>query len=106
MDKMKEIYTTVAEGCIALQDKVGNYTADRLGAYIEKQDKIKQIISEVPDAGQIKEILSRVELDLTEFYKIYDEKKLCNAVLYAKDLKDRYTVLWIYYDLFGGKKDE
>lgn len=23
------------------------------------------------------------------------------ALLYAKDLKDRYTVLWIYYDLLG-----
>ena len=24
-----------------------------------------------------------------------------NATLYAKDLKDRYTVLWLYFDLFG-----
>ena len=22
---------------------------------------------------------------------------------YAKELKDRYTVLWLYYDLFGGQ---
>ena len=49
--KMKEVYKSVADGCIALQDKVGNYANDR-----------------------------------TEIYK-------------AKDLKDRYTVLWLNYDL-------
>ena len=27
------------------------------------------------------------------------------AVTYGKDLKDRYTVLWLYYDLFGGVLD-
>ena len=29
----------------------------------------------------------------------YGEGKLAEARLYAKDLKDRYTVLWTYYDL-------
>ena len=28
------------------------------------------------------------------------------AIHYAKDLKDRYTVLWMNYDLFGGKISE
>ena len=28
------------------------------------------------------------------------EKKIEDAVLYAKDLKDRYTVLWLYYNYF------
>ena len=23
--------------------------------------------------------------------------------IYAKELKDRYTVLWMHYDLFGGQ---
>ena len=29
------------------------------------------------------------------------KKKINDAVAYAKDLKDRYTVLWLNYDLFG-----
>ena len=29
------------------------------------------------------------------------EKKIADAISYAKELKDRYTVLWMYYDLFG-----
>ena len=36
------------------------------------------------------------------FYDLYDSEKIKNAILYAKDLKDRYTVLWMNYDLFGG----
>ena len=36
-------------------------------------------------------------------YALYGEEKIHNAILYAKDLKDRYTVLWLYYDLFGGE---
>ena len=33
--------------------------------------------------------------------RYYD--KIKDAISYAKELKDRYTVLWLYYDLFGGK---
>jgi len=38
-----------------------------------------------------------------EFYRLYSPEKLRDAVLYAKDLKDRYTVLWLHYDLFGAE---
>ena len=31
----------------------------------------------------------------------YDAQKIKDSIAYAKDLKDRYTVLWLYYDLFG-----
>ena len=32
---------------------------------------------------------------------MYGAEKINDAVWYAKDLKDRYTVLWLNYDLFG-----
>ena len=48
-----------------------------------------------------KEMLEIAEIDLNEFYKLYGKEKINTAVHYAKDLKDRYTVLWLYYDLFG-----
>lgn len=98
---VKNIYKTVAQGCIELQDKVGNYATDRLAVYKEKKAEIIEILSGVPSAEQIKEILMEAELDISEFYKMYSKEKIENAVLYAKDLKDRYTVLWINYDLFG-----
>lgn len=42
-----------------------------------------------------------VGLSYREFRGLYGEEKLEDALLYAKDLKDRYTVLWMYYDLLG-----
>ena len=39
----------------------------------------------------------RIGLDYNEFVKLYGQKKIDDAVLYAKDLKDRYSVLWLAY---------
>ncbi|MBQ2696722.1 MAG: sn-glycerol-1-phosphate dehydrogenase [Clostridia bacterium] len=102
---MKEIYGPVAEGCMALQDKVGFYKADRAGVYKEKEADIKAVFAKMPSAEEIKQMLSLAELDMAEFYELYGEEKIEIAKLYAKDLKDRYTVLWMYYDLFGGEND-
>jgi len=105
VDKISEIYGRVAEGCIALQDKAGSYKADRITVYKNKEAEIRKVLSEMPSAEKIKEMLSLVRLDMDEFYKLYTEEKIKNAVLYAKELKDRYTVLWLNYDMFGGKDD-
>ena len=99
---IKEIYTDVADGCIALQDKVGNYAKDRLGVYHEKEAEIRDILSEMPSSEEILKILDLVGLDINEYHSLYGDKKIKDAILYAKDLKDRYTVLWLNYDLFGG----
>lgn len=104
IEKMNKIYKSVAEGCMTLQDRVGNYKKDRLGIYKQKEAEIKEILAQMPCSQEIERMLSVVNLDMKEFYKMYGEEKINDAVLYAKDLKDRYTVLWIYYDLFGGNK--
>ena len=33
---------------------------------------------------------------------MYGKEKIETALCFAKDLKDRYTVLWMYYDLLVG----
>lgn len=98
---MQTIYREVAAGCIELQKKVGNYAADRLPTYLEKEAEIKAILAEMPRADEIVTLLARVELPMADFYRFYSKEKIENAVRYAKDLKDRYTVLWLYYDLYG-----
>ena len=55
----------------------------------------------MPEASKIKEIISNIGLDINEFYSAYKEEKLADAVTFAKDLKDRFSVLWTYYDIFG-----
>jgi len=97
-NKIKSIYKQVADGCIELQDKVGNYANDRMKIYLEKEKEIREILEEMPASEDIYDMLSLVGLDMDEFYSLYGNEKIENAVLYAKDLKDRYTVLWINYD--------
>ena len=96
---MTELYGKVAEGCIALQEKVGNYAADRSSIYKEKEKEIKAALIEVPSAREIEEMLAPLGLDIKEFYSLYGKKKIEDAISYSKDLKDRYTVLWLAYDL-------
>ena len=101
---VKAIYGPVAEGCIALQDKVGLYNKDMVSIYKAKEAEIRAVLAEMPKAEEIEKMLSAVGLDKAEFYKLYSDKKIADAILYAKELKDRYTVLWLHYDLFGGEE--
>lgn len=98
---IERIYKESAKGCLELQDKVGNYSADRLNIYLEKEDEIKATLEEVPSYEDIYDMLDLVGLDIKEFYSLYGEKKINEAITFAKDLKDRYTVLWLYYDFWG-----
>ena len=66
---------------------------------------IRQILLECPSSQEIRRMLSLVQLDMDAFYQLYSNEKIEQAILYAKDLKDRYTVLWLYYDMFGGEHD-
>ena len=104
--QIRRIYGPVAEGCIALQNKVGLYSKDMLCIYKEKETQIRQILAQMPKAEEIRQMLMAVGLDMAQFYKLYPAQKLRDAIGYAKELKDRYTVLWLYYDMFGGQIDE
>ena len=70
-----------------------------MSIYKAKEVEIKKILDEMPSSEEIEEMLSMVELDMNSFYEMYGEEKINNAILYAKDLKDRYTVLWMNYDM-------
>ena len=43
--------------------------------------------------------LTGIDLDIHNFETTYGQKIIQHAIWYAKDLKDRYSVLWMYYDL-------
>ncbi len=102
--RMQEIYGPVAEGCIALQDKAGLYNKDMLSVYKFREAEIREILSDMPKASEIEAMLTAVGLDEAQFYQMYGEKKINDGILYAKDLKDRYSVLWMYYDLLGAEQ--
>lgn len=99
INAIKENYGSVAQGCIDLQRRLGTYNRNRLAIYKQNEQKIREILSKMSKASEIAKMLSLVELDICEFTQLYGEKKIKSAIKFAKDLKDRYTVLWLNYDL-------
>ena len=99
--EIDRIYKSIAPECITLQQKTGRYKESRIEIYRENEEKIKKVLREVPPSTTIAGLIKDIGLDLCSFYSLYGHKKLRDAVIFAKELKDRYTVLWLYYDLFG-----
>lgn len=98
--KIRSIYGTAAKGVIELQNKAGVYEEDKISVYKEKWNEIREILMDSPSADEITTYLESVGLNIYDFEKMYGAKKLENAKWYAKDLKDRYSVLWLYFCLF------
>ena len=98
---LKEIYGSVGESCLALQEKIGSYNTSHARIYQAREEEIKAILRDTKSAEEIESILTEVGLDQSRFYDLYGTKKIETAIRYAKDLKDRYTVLWLFYDLGG-----
>ena len=96
---IRDIYSSAADGVIALQDKLGWYNQDRMSIYQQKWAEIKEVLAEAPTSEEMIAYLRSIELDIDEFEKLYGAQKIEKALKFAKDLKDRYTVLWMYYDL-------
>jgi glycerol-1-phosphate dehydrogenase [NAD(P)+] len=88
-----------AEGIIALQNRLSWIYRDRIDIYRDRWSEIKDILKEAPDKESVSEMLESVGLRLEDYYKIYSDEKRADAIRYAKDLKDRYTVLWTYEDV-------
>ena len=76
---------------------MGWYDIDGYQNICDKWQKICEVLAEAPTEAQMLEMVRRIGLDYSEFVKLYGQKKIDDAVLYAKDLKDRYTVLWLAY---------
>jgi hypothetical protein len=111
--KIFSIWTAKNEGyyfeCISLLYKIfaelqkTNYTPYNQELLIKPAVEYIEanFLSKKLTAEDIEKILKDIELDISDFYSIYSKQKLSDAVHYAKDLKDRYTVLWMYYDICG-----
>ena len=99
--EIRRIYSTSAEEVIRLQDKMGWYQEEAFENVRGKWDAIRALLAEAPTEAQMKQIVARIGLDYSDFEALYGKAKLMDAVAYAKDLKDRYTVLWLAYQYCG-----
>ena len=99
-DNIRRIYTVISDEVLALQNKLGWYNIDRVSVYREKWDEIRAVLADCPSSSEMLALTEKIGLSYDSFLSAYGEKKLVDAHFYAKDLKDRYTVLWMYSDIF------
>ncbi|MBQ8351696.1 MAG: sn-glycerol-1-phosphate dehydrogenase [Clostridia bacterium] len=103
--EITRIYGSVAPEVLALQERLGWYTDEavtrRHAAYCEKWDEVRRLLANGPTADELLDLLTRAGLRHDDFIALYGEEKIADARFFAKDLKDRYTVLWLYDDLLG-----
>ncbi len=97
--KMEEVFGKLSSEVIALQEKVGFYQKNRLEVIKEKWEEIVVCIEEASKGEYLEELLRKSGLLMETFTDFYDEDIIRTCIAYAKDLKDRYTVLWLLNDI-------
>ena len=94
---IRKAYTAIADSVIAQQDKLGWYHEDTVDEFVlTHTEGIRAILSEAPTEAEAKEMVEAVGLSMEELYATYGEAHIEEAIRWAKDLKDRYSVLWVY----------
>ncbi len=98
-ENIRKHYDSAAEGVIELQNKLGWYNMDYISIYKNKWAEICEVLKDAPSSDELINYLKTIDLDINEFDSLYGEDKINSALFFAKDLKDRYTVLWLYYTI-------
>ena len=94
---IRKAYTTIADSVIAQQDRLGWYREPATDEFIlTHTDGIRAILSEAPDEAEALAMVEAVGLSMDELYATYGEAHIREALKWAKDLKDRYSVLWVH----------
>ena len=97
---IRKAYTSIADSVIAQQDRLGWYHEAATDEFIlTHADEIRAILSEAPTEAEARAMVEAVGLSMEELYATYGIPHIEDAIRYAKDLKDRYSVLWVY-DLY------
>lgn len=88
-----------------IQDDAGRYDTDKTAFYAANWEAVRAILRQCPPASEITEMLLEVGFDMSAFEEMYGKDKIQRGIWYGKDLKDRYSVLWLYGDLFLGEEE-
>lgn len=100
MSEIGRIYLDSADEVIGLQNKMGWYRQDNSHKVMQKWDTIRAVLEEAPTEEEMIRMVEAVGMNYQEFWDLYGESKIKDGILCAKDLKDRYSVLWLYYEFF------
>ncbi len=103
VDDMNKMFLSSAKSLIKKQDEFDLTIEGRALSYKHK-NRIKKIIKKASNADKIKKYIGEIGLNLDELYSTYEQTKINNAIIYAKNVRTRFTVLHLYLDIFKDSK--
>ena len=99
---VRRVYTAVSDSVIAQQDRLGWYREPETDAFVlAHTDGIRAILAEAPTEAETRAMVEAVGLSVQELYDTYGSAHIHDALTWARDLKDRYSVLWVYGLYYG-----
>jgi len=101
---IEKTYKTAAPDIIALEEKVQKNSIEKYNKRIQiiesKWNDIIQTIKKlVPSAKEIKAILQKVDAPVNPLQVGVDGNTILNSIIFAKEIRSRYTVLQLLWDL-------
>ena len=94
--EIRRIYASSADGVIQLQNKLGWHEKNEFEDIAEKWGSIRETLGEAPTEKEAIQMVQAIGLDINQFNTFYGKEKINDAIMYAKDLKDRFSVLWLF----------
>jgi glycerol-1-phosphate dehydrogenase [NAD(P)+] len=100
---MKVVYGPAAEGVIAVEEQTQkNETQGRL-ARIDQMEahwpEIQALLRDLPDAATVKALMQELDAPSIPEEIGVDKAMLRNTILYCKEIRARYTLLQVLFDL-------
>jgi glycerol-1-phosphate dehydrogenase [NAD(P)+] len=102
----KRIFGPISDEVKRLQKSANSYDNHMDEVYRERWQQMKAILNECPSEKECRHMIEEIGFDMHAFEEMYGTEKIQDAMFYGKDLKDRYSVLWIFYSLFVAVKNK
>lgn len=107
IDKWKEyvnrVYNKAARGIILLEEKTLKNDLERHSHRLEKikskWDEIVQVMNQLPKVNEIETLLNAIGLPINPQEVGVDEESIKDSIILAKEVRERYTILQLLWDL-------
>ena len=101
---IEKTYKTAAPGIIELEERVKKNSIEKYNKRIQIikskwNDIIRTIKKIVPSAKEIEAILQKVDAPINPLQVGVDSNTILNSIIFAKEIRSRYTVLQLLWDL-------
>lgn len=101
---IEKIYKTAAPGIIELEERVQKNSIEKYNKRIQIikskwNDIIRTIKKIVPSSKEIEAILQKVDAPINPLQVGVDSNTILNSIIFAKEIRSRYTVLQLLWDL-------